>query len=172
MEEVNSSETFVPACKTTRRYNPEDEHCHRTRVLSSNVVPLPVILFVIQSVPNKCIHKVNIPYYNVYTSFWDTPYNCSISIIVFPLKINGLQLFESIPLFLQSWWNFPVLSHKDIQLFNIRCTVTSWWEDTGEMTGKSVKGDVWTWKWSVSNWQQEFRSAVRKECTHIMEVWR
>jgi hypothetical protein len=24
----------------------------------------------IQTVPKRCIHKVNIPYYNVYTSFW------------------------------------------------------------------------------------------------------
>jgi hypothetical protein len=31
---------------------------------------------VIQSVPKRCIHKVNIPYYNVYTSFWDTLYIC------------------------------------------------------------------------------------------------
>jgi hypothetical protein len=28
----------------------------------------------IQSVPKRCIHKVNILYYNVYTSFWDTLY--------------------------------------------------------------------------------------------------
>jgi hypothetical protein len=28
----------------------------------------------IQSVPKRCIHKVNIPYYNVYISFWDTLY--------------------------------------------------------------------------------------------------
>jgi hypothetical protein len=28
----------------------------------------------IQNVPKRCIHKVNIPYYNVYTSFWDNLY--------------------------------------------------------------------------------------------------
>jgi hypothetical protein len=28
----------------------------------------------IQSVPKRCIHKVNIPFCNVYTSFWDTLY--------------------------------------------------------------------------------------------------
>jgi hypothetical protein len=28
----------------------------------------------VQSVPKRCIHKVNIPYYNVYTSFWDILY--------------------------------------------------------------------------------------------------
>jgi hypothetical protein len=28
----------------------------------------------IQSVPKRCIQKVNIPYCNVYTSFWDTLY--------------------------------------------------------------------------------------------------
>jgi hypothetical protein len=27
-----------------------------------------------QSVPKICIHKVNIPYYNLYTSFWDILY--------------------------------------------------------------------------------------------------
>jgi hypothetical protein len=31
----------------------------------------------IQCVPKRCIHKVNILYYNVYTSFWDTLYNQS-----------------------------------------------------------------------------------------------
>jgi hypothetical protein len=25
-----------------------------------------------QGIPKRCIHKVNIPYYNVYASFWDT----------------------------------------------------------------------------------------------------
>jgi hypothetical protein len=38
----------------------------------------PIRLFnkqrVIQGVPKRYIHKVNIPYYNVYTSFWDTLY--------------------------------------------------------------------------------------------------
>jgi hypothetical protein len=29
---------------------------------------------IIYSVPKICIHKANIPYYNVYTSFWDTLY--------------------------------------------------------------------------------------------------
>jgi hypothetical protein len=28
----------------------------------------------VQGVPKRCIHKVNIPYYNVYTSFWDVLY--------------------------------------------------------------------------------------------------
>jgi hypothetical protein len=28
----------------------------------------------IQGVPKRCIHKANIPYYNVYTTFWDTLY--------------------------------------------------------------------------------------------------
>jgi hypothetical protein len=32
----------------------------------------------IQGVPKRCIHKVNIPYYNVYTSFWDTLYMSDI----------------------------------------------------------------------------------------------
>jgi hypothetical protein len=31
-----------------------------------------------QSVPKRCIHKVNIPYYNVYTSCRDTLYNNSV----------------------------------------------------------------------------------------------
>jgi hypothetical protein len=29
---------------------------------------------ILQCVPKRCIHKVNIPYYNVYTSFWATLY--------------------------------------------------------------------------------------------------
>jgi hypothetical protein len=35
---------------------------------------LQISFFIIQGVPKRRIHKVNIPYYNVYTSFWDTLY--------------------------------------------------------------------------------------------------
>jgi hypothetical protein len=29
-------------------------------------------IFNMQGVPKRCIHKVDILYYNVYTAFWDT----------------------------------------------------------------------------------------------------
>jgi hypothetical protein len=44
-------------------------------ILFLHTQPLLICMYVtihIQSVPKRCIHKVNIPYYNVYTSFWDT----------------------------------------------------------------------------------------------------
>jgi hypothetical protein len=31
--------------------------------------------FLYTGVPKRCTHKVSIPYYNVYTFFWDTLYN-------------------------------------------------------------------------------------------------
>jgi hypothetical protein len=34
-----------------------------------------LLLSKIQNVPKRCIYKINIPYYNVYASFWDTLYS-------------------------------------------------------------------------------------------------
>jgi hypothetical protein len=36
----------------------------------------------IQGVPKRYIHKVNIPYYNVYTPFWDTLYTCFVEYVI------------------------------------------------------------------------------------------
>jgi hypothetical protein len=55
----------------------QDVPCSRRRPFHFRSFPVhshsPILRY-IQSVPKRCIHKVNIPYYNVYTSFWDTLY--------------------------------------------------------------------------------------------------
>jgi hypothetical protein len=41
---------------------------------NSDITYSDFLVFRIQGVPKRYIHKVNIPYYNVHTSFWDTLY--------------------------------------------------------------------------------------------------
>jgi hypothetical protein len=46
----------------------------RAKRVAENAFGILSQKFQIQDEPKRCIHKVNIPYYNVYTSFWDILY--------------------------------------------------------------------------------------------------
>jgi hypothetical protein len=51
-------------------------YIHINTYMAAGILDVVHVWFIrlIQSVPKRCIHKVNIPYYNVYTTFWDTLY--------------------------------------------------------------------------------------------------
>jgi hypothetical protein len=62
-------------------FSQEEEMKNKNKLCTCKIIILPIIGGEggfceknIQSVPKRCIHKVNIPYYNVFSSFWDILY--------------------------------------------------------------------------------------------------
>jgi hypothetical protein len=74
----------------------------------------------IQSVPKRCIHKVNIPYYNVYASFWDTLY---LAYMLSPLKFSNSALspqavYEGLHFILETNKNCLLTQHQQTSFRN------------------------------------------------------